>query len=172
MLRPSGDSHIAACCTSVASLSCWCHRNAARTGHTCGRACDPQSRIISPHCAPAEQTSLLVRAVRTITPSSTIFRSSSAGYAWDARPSAYLVGPAWNVEPNHYAPSRESPSSVSRVAVAWLPWSLGRWPILPTDVEDCRLGENLADWLLETSVRAGFQISKETQNDQLQTRRR
>src|SRR6266849_1400178 len=109
---------------------------------------------MSPHCAPTEQTNLRVRAVRTIAPSNTIFRSSSAGFAWNARPSAYSVGPAWNVEPNHCAPRRGSPSSVFRGAVAWLPWSSGRWPIRPTDVEGCRLGENSADRLLETSVRA------------------
>src|SRR5262249_31117701 len=57
-LQPSSDFRRVACCTSAASLSCWCHGNGARTDHTFEHAFDPHWRITSPRCTPKGQAGL------------------------------------------------------------------------------------------------------------------
>src|SRR6516225_4746599 len=64
-LRLCGDSHTAACCTTVGCPSCWSHRNAAHIVRTYAHGDGSGWRTTSPHCARSEQINLRAEWLRT-----------------------------------------------------------------------------------------------------------
>ena len=137
--RPSGGCHKVACCTSAASPSCWCRRNAVHSAHTCGPDFDLPGRTTLPHYAPVARASLRVDAARTTVRSKPCFHLSVTWYASDAAPSVDSTRPRWSEEPHCPSPTRRLPSGFAPVAPAQLPRSGEPGQNLPTVPPPLRL---------------------------------